>query len=75
MTTARSGQLLHAWRMEVRLPDGSGDPGVWTTVQAPIPDDFKQFNFCWSFWDSKAASTLTTWAVPYGWRLAATVIL
>src|SRR3989344_5254270 len=64
MTTARSGQLLHAWRMGVRLPDESGSPSAWTTIQAPIPDDFKQFNFSWSLWDSQATPTLATWAVP-----------
>ena len=67
-TRARFGQLLHAWRMEVRLPDDSGNPGDWTTIQAPIPDDFKQFGFDWSRWDTHANSVLETWPVPSDWR-------
>src|SRR3989344_879467 len=37
-TTARAGQLLHAWRMEIRLPDENGKPSEgWTPIQSPIP--------------------------------------
>lgn len=67
-TKVRSGQLLHAWRIEVRLPDDSGKPGPWTTIQAPIPDDFKQFKFDWSRWDTNANAVLEGWTVPSGWR-------
>jgi len=69
-TTARPGQLLHAWRVEIQLPDDSGMPGAWTTIQAPIPDDFKQFGFGWSRWDANANIALETWVAPSGWRLA-----
>lgn len=67
-TEARHGQLLHAWRMEVRLPDDSGKPGDWIAIQAPIPDDFRRFNFDWNRWDAQAGSVLETWAVPTDWR-------
>ena len=67
-TEVRSGQLLHAWRMEVRLPDDSGKPGPWTTIQAPIPNDYKQIDFDWSRWDANANTTLENWTVPSGWR-------
>ena len=67
-TVARSGQLLHAWRMEVQLPDDSGKPGDWVVIQAPIPDDFNQFNFDWSCWDKDAISVLEVWPVPSDWR-------
>jgi 23S rRNA-/tRNA-specific pseudouridylate synthase len=68
-TRARSGQLLHAWRMEVKLPDDSGKPGgLWTVIQAPIPDDFRKFNFDWNRWDAGANVVLETWTVPSDWR-------
>ena len=67
-TQVRSGQLLHAWRMEFRLPDDSGNPSDWATIQAPIPNDFKQFDFNWSHWDINANDVLETWAVPSDWR-------
>lgn len=63
-TKIRDGQLLHAWRIEVRLPDESGKkPGLWTTIQAPIPDDFRSYGFNWSLWDEEAKTTLETWPV------------
>lgn len=67
-TDARPGQLLHAWRMEVRLPDDFGNPGPWTIIQAPIPNDFKQFGFDWSRWDAQTNSVLEIWTVPSDWR-------
>lgn len=63
-TNARPGQMLHAWLMKVRFPDDQ----FWTSIQAPIPDDFKQFNFNWDRWNAKANQTLGTWKVPTGWR-------
>lgn len=63
-TDVRAGQMLHAWRMKVLLP---GDR-FWTSIQAPIPEDFKQFNFDWERWNTGANSTLGTWEVPTGWR-------
>ncbi|MBI2065137.1 MAG: RNA pseudouridine synthase [Candidatus Yanofskybacteria bacterium] len=69
VTEARLGQMLHAWRMEVRLPDESGKPGPWTTIQAAVPDDFRSFDFNWHHWDSGANDTLEDWVVPTaGWR-------
>lgn len=67
-TDVRSGQLLHAWRMEVRLPDDSGKPGSWVAIQAPIPNDFKRLGFDWSRWDADANPVLESWPVPSGWR-------
>lgn len=68
-TNARAGQLLHAWRLEVRLPDEAGNPSSsWTTIQAPIPDDFKRFGFNWSRWDVQANVVSEVWPVPSGWR-------
>lgn len=67
-TRVREGQLLHAWRMEVRLSDESGEPGQWETIQAPIPDDFRQFQFDWDRWDAGANETLKSWQVPTNWR-------
>ena len=46
----------------------TGNPGDWTTIQAPIPDDFKQFGFDWNRWDTHANSVLETWPVPSDWR-------
>lgn len=37
----RNGQLLHAWKMGITFPFAK------LNFQAPIPDDFKQFNFDW----------------------------
>jgi len=54
--------------MEVRLPDDSGNPDSWATIQAPIPNDFKQFNFNWNRWDTNANGVLETWLVPSNWR-------
>jgi len=63
-TTARAGQLLHAWRMEIRLPNENGKPGTeWTIVQSPIPDDFKTYGFNWSQWDEGANEVLETWPI------------
>jgi 23S rRNA-/tRNA-specific pseudouridylate synthase len=67
-TEVRSGQLLHAWRMEVRLPDDFGKPGPWVTIQAPIPDDFRQFRFDWSHWNEGASGVLEFWPVPSDWH-------
>ena len=67
-TRARFGQLLHAWRIEIQLPNDSGNPGSWATIQAPIPDDFKQFGFNWNQWDSQCNSALEYWPVPSNWR-------
>lgn len=52
-TTARAGQLLHAWRMELKLPDS-----LWIRICAPIPNDFRQYPFNWSTYDSKEESVL-----------------
>lgn len=62
-TEARAGQLLHAWCMEVRLPDGS-----WATIYAPIPDDFRKFDFVWSQWDAQSNIAIETWTVPSDWK-------
>jgi 23S rRNA-/tRNA-specific pseudouridylate synthase len=67
-TKERAGQLLHAWRMEFRMPDELGKPGVWVTIQAPIPEDFRQFWFGWEFWDQGANTAIDSWDVPEGWR-------
>jgi len=66
-TEARAGQLLHAWRLELRLPNEFGTPGQWITVQAPIPEDFKQFNFNWDYWDAGKNDSLENWTVPNNW--------
>jgi len=66
-TDAREGQLLHAWRMQVRLPE-SGKPGSWVTIQAPIHEDFKRYHFDWSRWDAEASVTSDRWPVPLNWR-------
>lgn len=57
-TSLRAGQLLHAWHMEVRLPNGE-----WIAIQAPIPDDFRQLPFAWDRWDAGASSVLESWPV------------
>lgn len=62
---AREGQLLHAWRIEFKLP---GSSYAWTSVQAPIPSDFKEFNFPWNRWNFNASPVLETWEVPTNWR-------
>lgn len=41
--SARRGQLLHAYRLAVDLPNPSG----YTVLQAPIPNDFRHFGFDW----------------------------
>lgn len=46
----RNGQLLHAWRLSVDLPLPMGK----TTFQAPVPEDFKKFNFDWKLIDTDA---------------------
>ena len=61
---AREGQLLHAWRIEFKLPGNC----AWTSVQAAIPSDFKEFNFPWDRWDYNANKALATWEVPTNWR-------
>lgn len=62
-TTARAGQLLHAWRVEVRLPDESGNPSEWLAIQAPIPDDFHSYGFDWDLYDASSNLELKTWQV------------
>lgn len=63
VTTVRRGQLLHAWQLHVRLPDDSGQPGEWATIQAPIPPDFRTFKFDWTVIDQGASPTIETWPV------------
>lgn len=41
-TPHRNGQMLHAWRMEVRLPGYEV-----LNLEAPVPADFMKFNFDW----------------------------
>lgn len=44
----RAGQLLHAWRVEFQLPNERFMPsGEKVRVQAPVPEDFRQFGFDW----------------------------
>lgn len=60
---ARQGQLLHAWRMEFRLPNDMSNPGHWTSIQAPVPDDFKAFRFNWARWDHDSNTAIADWPV------------
>lgn len=41
-TPHRRGQLLHAWKLDLRLKSG-----IEMNLEAPIPEDFKKFNFDW----------------------------
>jgi len=63
-TQSRAGQLLHAWQMQVRLPDKNLQPSRWTKFQASIPNDFKSFGFDWNQWDAEARVSKRHLAVP-----------
>ena len=62
----RKGQFLHAWKIGLRFPDSSYEPSdEWTTIQAPIAPDFRQFHgFNWSHWNTGANARIETWIVP-----------
>lgn len=63
-TNVRAGQLLHAWQTKVRLPKKNGQPSLrYTTIQAPIPDDFRSYDFNWSQWNKGAGIITGTWPV------------
>ena len=63
-TTARNGQMLHAWQMKVRLPKENGQPSLrYTTIQAPIPEDFRTYGFSWSRWNENANVVQESWQV------------
>lgn len=43
LNDVRQGQLLHAWTIQFLSPNSS----TMKRVQAPIPDDFRNFDFDW----------------------------
>lgn len=68
-TRARKGQLLHAWRIRVRLPGQSKEMAAWSRFQAPIPADFKEaVPFNWELWDEKATRPVGRLEIPRGWK-------
>lgn len=61
IVNARSGQLLHAWKISFPLPDDSFRPSREKTIQAKIPTDFTgKFDFEWSLYDIGACKPIAT---------------
>ncbi len=61
-TSVRKGQLLHAWAMRLQMPQGQ------LVIQAPIPEDFKTFEFNWERINLAHTKSVGTIQLPNTWK-------